>query len=90
MLGEAHKKLCMEKMQPNKETITDLAKKTLLSTDHVQMWLEHFDGVYKNRTEGAKRAAAKKQLKSRKKGIIECSYFIPLLDLEEGNFLISL
>lgn len=67
ILGEAHKKRLVEKVKPN---ITDLAKKTLLPTDHVQMWLEHLDEVHKNRVEGAKRAAAKKQSKSRKK-----SYF---------------
>ena len=41
----------VEKVKPN---ITDLAKKTLLPTDHVQMWLEHVDEVHKNRMEGAK------------------------------------
>lgn len=61
-------------MKPN---ITDLAKKTLLPTDHVQMWLEHVDEVHKNRMEGAKGAAAKKQFKSRKNGIFERSYFVP-------------
>lgn len=49
--------LCTKKMQPNKETITDLAKKTLLPMDHVRMWLEHLDQVQKNTAEGAKQAA---------------------------------
>ena len=54
VLGDAHKKLLV-------------AKKTLLPTDHVQMWLEHLGEEHKNRVEGAERAAAKKQSMSRKR-----------------------
>ena len=43
IIADAHKMLCAKKMQRNKETITDLAKKTLLPMDHVRMWLEHLD-----------------------------------------------
>lgn len=49
ILGDAE--FLVEKVKPN---ITDLANKTLLPTDHVQMWLEHVDEVHKNRMEGAK------------------------------------
>ena len=54
ILGDAHKKLLV-------------VKKTLLPTDHVQMWLEHLGEEHKNRVEGAERAAAKKQSMSRKR-----------------------
>ena len=60
----------MKKVKLNKENIAELAKKTLLSTDDVQMWLEHLDEVRKNRVEGAKKAAvANTGAKSRTKGI---------------------
>ena len=49
ILGDAE--FLVEKVKPN---ITDLANKTLLPTDHVQMWLERVDEVHKNRMEGAK------------------------------------
>lgn len=71
ILGEVHKELSTKKIELNKEKVTELAKKTLLSTDDVQMWLEHLDEVRKNRVEGAKKAAAAKtRAKSRKKGIL--------------------
>lgn len=71
ILGEVHKELSTKKIELNKEKVTELAKKTLLSTDDIQMWLEHLDEVRKNRVEGAKKAAAAKtRAKSRKKGIL--------------------
>ena len=71
ILGEVHKELSTKKIKLNEEKVTELAKKTLLSTDDVQMWLEHLDEVRKNRVEGAKKAAAAKtRAKSRKKGIL--------------------
>ena len=75
ILGEVHKKLCADKTQPSEEFIIDLAKKTLLTTEDVRMWLKHLDGVQKNRAEGAKKASAKKKSKSRKKGIIRFHLF---------------
>ena len=89
IIADAHKMLCAKKMQRNKETITDLAKQTLLPMDHVRMWLEHLDQVHENRAEGAQRAAAKRKSKSGKKGIFECSYFVLLLDIKQDNLLIS-
>ncbi|XP_078378320.1 uncharacterized protein LOC144661430 [Oculina patagonica] len=66
--------LLAKKMQRNKETITDLAKKTLLPMDDVRMWLEHLDQVHKNRVEGAQRAAAKRKSKSGKKAVQADAY----------------
>ena len=43
ILGEVHKELSTKKIELNKEKVTEQAKKTLLSTDDVQMWLEHLE-----------------------------------------------
>ena len=70
ILGEVHKEFYTNKIKLNKENVAELGKKTLLSTDAVQMWLEHLDEVRKNRVEGAKKAAAAKtEAKSKTKGI---------------------
>ena len=54
MLGDAHKKFKGNK--PSDEQLIDLAKKTLLTTEHVTMWFAHLDEVQKNRAEGVKKA----------------------------------
>lgn len=76
MLSEEHKKLGANK--PSEEQFIDLAKKTLLTTEHVKMWFKHLDVVQKNRAEGAKKAkakkgGAKKQLKASQKGSCKSS-----------------
>ncbi|CAB4038737.1 Chromatin modification-related YNG2 [Paramuricea clavata] len=58
ILSEAHKTFGASK--PSEEQLIDLAKKTLLTTEHVNMWFEHLDTVQKNRAEGVKKAKAKR------------------------------
>lgn len=68
----------------NKGNITELPKKTLLSTDDAQMWLEHLDEVRKNRVEGAKKAAAAKRYFKFFKAhtVMECQNCIPNLEIQ--------
>lgn len=58
ILGEVHKEFYTKKIKLNKGNVAEVAKKTLLSTDDVQMWLEHLDEVCKNRVEGAKKGSS--------------------------------
>ena len=70
ILGEVHKEFYTKKIKLNKENVAEPAKKTMLSTGDVQMWLQRLDEVWKNRVEGAEKAAAAKTgAKSRTKGI---------------------
>lgn len=54
MLSDAHKKFKANK--PSEEQLIELARKTLLTTEHVKMWFKHLDEVQKNRAEGVKKA----------------------------------
>lgn len=53
-----------EKRQLSSVEVEELARKTLLSTEEVKMWITHLSLVKKRRQEGARKAAATRKLKA--------------------------